>query len=118
MPASCPGPEPRTIVPQGTVKKLYKPLAPVQGCGSCPASERQPLRHWLRSEPAWAVLAAAGLTHPRRLAHRARCLGLRPHWAGRVRVWSWSELERLASAEAQRLEAIERQRRTIWRAGR
>lgn len=64
------------------------------------------------------MLAAARLTHPRRLARRARCLGLRPHWAGRVRVWSWSELERLASAEAERLEAIDRQRRAIWRAAR
>lgn len=116
--ASSAGAGPRTTNRNVSSQSPCGGVASVSSFGSCPASGRQPLRHWLRSEPAWAVLAAAGLTHPRTVAHRARCLGLRPHWAGRVRVWSWSELERLASAEAQRLEAIERQRRTIWRAGR
>lgn len=53
------------------------------------------------------------------MVRRARALGLRPYWAGRVRAWSWAELERLATPEAQRLEQADRERLALnRRAGR
>lgn len=48
------------------------------------------------------MLAAARLTHPRWVVAAARRAGLRPHWRGRVRVWAWPELQRLAQLEAER----------------
>jgi len=92
------------------VTNCYTPLASCRG-----AEDRCPLRHWLRSEATWGVLAAAGLTHPRTVAHRARCLGLKPHWSGRVRVWSWAELLQLAQPEVERLVQLESQRRALHR---
>ncbi|MEY3463668.1 MAG: hypothetical protein RLZZ468_1446 [Cyanobacteriota bacterium] len=117
MIAFCEGPEPPTTAQGQTVTNRYKPLAPCLGCGSCPP-DRRPLRDWLRAEPTWAVLAAAGLTHPQTVVRRARCLGLQPHWAGRTRTWSWAELQRIASPEAERLDRIERERRALWRRAR
>lgn len=96
--AACPD----AIVPQGTVTKRYKPPAPVLPFGSHPGPEWQPLRHWLRCEATWAVLAAAGLTHPRRVVAAALRAGMRPRWRDRGRVWSWPELQRLAEVEAER----------------
>jgi len=71
------------------------------GAGSAPV-ERHRLRHWLSSKGTWEVLAGARLTHPRWVAAAARRHGLRPHWQGRVRVWSWPELQWLAELEAAR----------------
>ena len=98
------------------VTKRYNALAPGATFGSGPErhwdgglremhapayeSGYWPLRHWLRREPTWQVLAAAGLTHPRHLVAAARRAGLEPHWRGRVRAWSWPELLQLAAAAA------------------
>lgn len=73
--------------------------------GSGPA-ERHRLRHWLSSKGTWEVLAGARLTHPRWVVAAARRHGLRPHWQGRVRVWSWPELQRLAQLETARRDRI------------
>lgn len=79
------------------VTNCYTPLASCRG-----AEDRCPLRHWLRSEATWETLAAARLTHPRWVVAAARRHGMRPHWRGRVRVWSWPELVRLAQLETDR----------------
>lgn len=113
MTESCRAFGAQAILPQPVVTKRYKGLARDGGRGGGPV--RHPLRHWLRSEATWQVLAGAQLTHPRTLAHRARCLGLKPHWAGRVRVWSWDELLQLAQPETERLVQLESQRRALHR---
>lgn len=46
------------------------------------------------------------MTHPRWVVAAARRHGLRPHWQGRVRVWSWPELQRLAQLETARRDRI------------
>lgn len=117
MTESCRALGAQTILPQPVVTKRYKDLAPDAGRGSgavrChwdgglremhgPAYEpgRFPLRHWLRREPSWEVLARAGLTHPRRLSAAALRAGLPLVWDGRRRCWSWAELMQLAAVAA------------------
>ena len=82
------------------VTNRNNPLASCPGGGRGPV--RHPLRHWLRSVETWQALAGAQLTHPRRVAAAARRHGISAHWHGRVRVWSWRELELLVELEAER----------------
>ena len=101
MDSSCGGRGPSAILPRQAVTVCNTPLASGAGFGS-DLAERHRLRHWLRSEATWETLAAARLTHPRWVVAAARRHGMRPHWQGRVRVWSWPELVRLAQLETDR----------------
>ena len=59
----------------------------------------KPLQHWLRDCNTWQVLAAAGATHPRKVAATARRLW--PHrppiGTGLRRTYSWPELRAIAA---------------------